>query len=76
MIRFPGAKNRSRFWAAIQSLMFLPRWPGENFASLMSPHHARKFIDFGAGRGMQLAVLRARAIREGILPRAVFTGEE
>jgi hypothetical protein len=40
------------------------------------PDHARKFIDFGVGRGRQLAVLRARAIRDGILPRAVFTGED
>ena len=40
------------------------------------PDHARKFIDFGVGRGRQLAILRARAIRDGILPRAVFTGED
>lgn len=42
----------------------------------MYPAHARRFIDFGVGRGRQLAILRARAIREGILPRAVFTGED
>ena len=40
------------------------------------PDHARKFIDFGVGRGRQLAILRARGIREGLLPRAVFTGED
>ena len=42
----------------------------------MYPDRARKFIDFGVGRGRQLAILRARAIREGILPKAVFTGED
>ncbi len=42
----------------------------------MYPDRARKFIDFGLGRGLQLAILRARAIREGILPRAIFTGED
>jgi hypothetical protein len=42
----------------------------------MYPDHARKFIDFGMGRGRQIAILRARAIRDGILPRAVFTGED
>ena len=40
------------------------------------PDHARKFIDFGVGRGRRLAISRARAIQEGILPRAVFTGED
>jgi hypothetical protein len=40
------------------------------------PDHARKFIDYGVGRGRQLSILRARAIREGILPRAVFAGED
>lgn len=42
----------------------------------MYPDRARKFIDFGLGRGRQLAILRARAIREGILPSVVFTGED
>lgn len=42
----------------------------------MYPDHACKFIDFGVGRGRQLAIFRARAIHEGILPRAVFTGED
>lgn len=42
----------------------------------MYPDHARKFIDFGLGRGLKLATLRARAIREGILPHAIFTGED
>ena len=42
----------------------------------MYPDHARKFIDFGVGRGRRLAISRARAIQEGILPRAVFTGED
>jgi len=40
------------------------------------PKRARKFIDFGVGRGRRQAILRARAIREGILPRAIFTGED
>ena len=40
------------------------------------PELARKFIDFGVGQGRRLAILRARAIREGLLPRAVFTGED
>lgn len=42
----------------------------------MYPDHARKFIDYGVGLGRQHSILRARAIREGILPRAVFTGED
>jgi hypothetical protein len=42
----------------------------------MYPDHARKFIDYGVGKGRCQAMLRARAIREGILPRAVFTGED
>ena len=42
----------------------------------MYPDHARKFIDFGVGKGRCHAILRARAIREGILPRAIFTGED
>lgn len=42
----------------------------------MYPDRARKFIDYGVGRGRRLAILRARAIREGILPRAIFTGED
>ena len=42
----------------------------------MYPDRACKFIDFGVGRGRQLSILRARAIRDGILPRAVFTGED
>ena len=40
------------------------------------PDLARKFIDFGVGRGRIQATLRARAIREGLLPRAIFTGED
>jgi hypothetical protein len=40
------------------------------------PDHARKYIDYGLGRGRIHAILRARAIREGLLPRAIFTGED
>ena len=40
------------------------------------PELARKFIDYGVGVGRRIAILRARAIREGLLPRAVFTGED
>ena len=40
------------------------------------PDLARKFIDYGVGVGRRIAILRARAIREGLLPRAVFTGED
>ncbi len=50
----------------------------ENALLLMGlyPDLARKFIDFGVGRGRRQAILRARAIREGLLPRAIFTGED
>jgi len=40
------------------------------------PKLACKFIDFGVGWGRIQAILRARAIREGLLPRAIFTGED
>ena len=42
----------------------------------MYPELARKFIDYGMGKGRKNAILRARAIREGILPKAIFTGED
>ena len=40
------------------------------------PEVARKFIDYGVGFARQISILRARAIREGLLPRAVLTGED
>jgi hypothetical protein len=40
------------------------------------PNQYRKLIEHSARTGLQRARLRARAIREGVMPRAVLTGED
>lgn len=42
----------------------------------LHPDCYRKLIQVNAERGRQQAILRARAIREGIHPRAILTGED
>lgn len=42
----------------------------------LHPERYRKLIQVSAERGRQRAVLRARAIRAGIHPRAILTGED
>jgi len=45
-------------------------------ALALYPERYRRLIRFSAERGRQHAILRARAIREGIHPRAILTGED
>lgn len=40
------------------------------------PDQGRRLIEYSAVRGRQWATLRARAIREGLHPRAILTGED
>ncbi len=42
----------------------------------LHPDRYRKLIQVSAERGHQKAILRARAIQEGIHPRAILTGED
>jgi len=45
-------------------------------ALALHPDRYRKLIRVSATRGRQKAILRARAIREGLCPRAFLTGED
>jgi hypothetical protein len=42
----------------------------------LHPDHVRKLIGYSGTKGRQRAILRARAIREGVHPPAILTGED
>ncbi len=50
----------------------------ENFFLIVAAHekHARKLMEVGGARGRLRAQLLARAVREGVYPRAVLLGED
>jgi hypothetical protein len=65
-------------WALIPQALWYARFGYENALAVVAlyPDHWRKLIRVAAARGRQRAVLQARAIREGIRPRTILTGED
>jgi hypothetical protein len=65
-------------WDMIPHWLWVHQFGHENALVLPALHPGahRKLIRVEAERGRQRAALRARAIREGIHPRAILTGED
>jgi hypothetical protein len=65
-------------WSMIPKALWYAEYGYESalVALALYPERFRKLIQVSAVRGRQRAVLRARAIREGIHPRAILTGED
>jgi hypothetical protein len=65
-------------WDIIPSALWYSRFGYENALMLpkLHPEAHRKLLRTSAERGRLHAILRARAIREGIHPRAILTGED
>jgi hypothetical protein len=65
-------------WEIIPSALWYHRYGYENALLLprLHPEAHRKLLYTSAERGRQNARLRARAIREGIHPKAILTGED
>jgi hypothetical protein len=65
-------------WGLIPKALWYHEYGYENALMIvaMHPEHARKLIRVSATRGRHRAILLARAIVEGIHPRAVLTGED
>ncbi len=64
-------------WGMIPKALWYHEY-GHEIALMMValyPDQVRKLIEYSAVRGRQRATLRARAIREGLHPRAILTGE-
>jgi hypothetical protein len=65
-------------WDLIPRALWYHDYGYENALTLplLHPIEHSKLMRVGAERGRQRAILRARAIREGIHPRAILTGED
>jgi hypothetical protein len=65
-------------WALIPKALWYHEYGHENALSLVAlyPEVHRKLLQLSAVRARQHAVLRARAVREGLHPRAILTGED
>ncbi len=65
-------------WSLIPQVLWYARYGYESALAALAlyPERYRKLIRVAAVRGRQRAVLHARAIREGIRPRAILTGED
>ena len=65
-------------WDMIPHALWFNKFGYENALMLprLYPEAHRKLMRVEAERGRQTATLRARAIREGIHPRAILTGED
>lgn len=65
-------------WDMIPQALWYARFGYETALTTLAlyPNEYRKLIQISAARGRQRARLRARAIREGIHPRAILTGED
>jgi hypothetical protein len=65
-------------WNLIPTALWYSRYGYENALLLprLHPDAHRKLLVHSAERGRQHATLRARAVREGIHPRAILTGED
>jgi hypothetical protein len=65
-------------WSLIPQVLWYARYGYESALTALAlyPERYRKLIRVAAVRGRQRAVLHARAIREGIRPRAILTGED
>jgi hypothetical protein len=65
-------------WSLIPQALWYSRFGYENALAALAlyPERCLKLIEVAAVQGRQRAVLRARAIREGIHPRAILTGED
>jgi hypothetical protein len=65
-------------WSMIPKALWYSEFGYESALAALAlyPDRFRKLIRVSAERGRQRAMLRARAIREGIHPRAILTGED
>ncbi len=65
-------------WHMIPMALWYHEFGYENALMLpaLYPQHWRKLMRISAVRGRQRSILRARAIYEGVLPRAILTGED
>lgn len=65
-------------WRVIPKALWYHEYGYETALTTLAlhPDRYRKLIQVSATRGRQKAILRARAIREGISPRAFLTGED
>jgi hypothetical protein len=65
-------------WALIPQALWYARFGYENALAALAlyPERYLKLIEVAAEQGRQRAVLHARAIREGIHPHAILTGED
>ena len=65
-------------WTLIPKALWYHEYGYESALTALAlhPDRYRKLIQVSAVRGRQRATLRARAIREGIHPRAILTGED
>lgn len=65
-------------WSMIPKALWYAEYGYESALTALALYPARfsKLIRVSAVRGRQRAMLRARAIREGIHPRAILTGED
>ncbi len=65
-------------WDVIPMALWFHRYGHENALLLpgLHPDLHRKLMRVSAERGRQHAILRARAIREGVHPQAILTGED
>lgn len=65
-------------WSIIPKALWYHEYGYETSLAALAlyPDRYRKLIQVSATRGRRRAILRARAIREGISPRALLTGED
>jgi hypothetical protein len=65
-------------WSLIPKALWYHEYGHETALTTLAlhPERYRKLIRLSAARGRQHAILRARAIREGLHPRAILTGED
>ena len=65
-------------WDLIPKALWYHRFGYESALTTLAlyPDRHRKLIQFSAARGHQRAILRARAMQEGVHPRAILTGED
>jgi hypothetical protein len=65
-------------WGLIPKALWYHEYGHENALSLVAlyPEAHRKLLRLSAVRARQHALLRARAMREGLQPRAILTGED
>ena len=65
-------------WELVPHLLWFTRFGHESLLMTIAlyPHRYRKMMQVNAERAHQRAILWARAIREGIRPRAILTGED